>query len=73
MEFVKNAMMQVVNMGTGYAARLPGIEVCGKTGTAQTASDAYMKAHHLKNNAWFVGLRSQGRSSNRGRGPLGKR
>ncbi len=53
-EFVKGAMLQVVNIGTGYAGRLPGIEVCGKTGTAQTASDAYMKAHHLANNAWFV-------------------
>jgi penicillin-binding protein 2 len=53
-ERIKDAMMQVVSIGTGYAARLPGIEVCGKTGSAQTASDAYMKAHHLELNAWFV-------------------
>ncbi len=51
---IKDAMLQVVNAGTGYAARLPGIDVCGKTGSAQTASDAYMKAHHLELNAWFV-------------------
>lgn len=53
-EFIKNAMVQVVNVGTGYAAKLPGIDVGGKTGSAQTASDAYMKAHHLETNAWFV-------------------
>jgi penicillin-binding protein 2 len=53
-ERVKDAMLAVVNVGTGYAARLPGIDVCGKTGSAQTASDAYMKAHHLETNAWFV-------------------
>jgi penicillin-binding protein 2 len=53
-ELIKTAMMQVVNIGTGYDAKLPGIDVCGKTGTAQTASDAYMKAHHLANNGWFV-------------------
>ena len=53
-ERIKEAMMQVVNIGTGYDAKLPGIDVCGKTGSAQTASDAYMKAHHLDLNAWFV-------------------
>jgi penicillin-binding protein 2 len=51
---IKDAMMAVVNVGTGGAAHLPGVEVCGKTGSAQTASDAYMKAHHLELNAWFV-------------------
>ncbi|HEY3835219.1 MAG TPA: penicillin-binding protein 2 [Bryobacteraceae bacterium] len=53
-ELVKEGMMQVVRIGTGGAAQLPGIEVCGKTGSAQTASDAYMKAHHQVTNAWFV-------------------
>ncbi len=51
---IKEGMFGVVNVGTGTVARLPNIDVCGKTGTAQTASDAYMKAHHLANNAWFV-------------------
>jgi len=46
----------VVEVGTGGRAKLPGIEVCGKTGSAQTGSDAYMKAHHLETNAWFVGF-----------------
>jgi penicillin-binding protein 2 len=53
-ERVKDAMLQVVRIGTGGAAQLPGVDVCGKTGSAQTASDAYMKAHHLDTNAWFV-------------------
>jgi penicillin-binding protein 2 len=53
-ERIKTAMMAVVNVGTGGAAHLPGIDVCGKTGSAQTASDAYMKAHHQETNAWFV-------------------
>jgi penicillin-binding protein 2 len=53
-ERIKTAMMAVVNVGTGGAAHLPGIDVCGKTGSAQTASDAYMKAHHQDTNAWFV-------------------
>jgi penicillin-binding protein 2 len=46
--------------GTGASARLQGIEVCGKTGTAQLVSNDAMKSAKLgdefKDNAWFVGF-----------------
>lgn len=53
-------MYGVVNEGgTGVRARLPNIEVCGKTGTAQLASNDYLKSaagRELKDTAWFVGF-----------------
>lgn len=57
---VVDGMFGVVNEGgTGVRARLPNVEVCGKTGTSQLASNQFLSgktSRHLRDNAWFVGF-----------------
>jgi penicillin-binding protein 2 len=60
---VIDGMYGVVNEigGTAYAdARIPGISVCGKTGSAQVVSNEYLKGRkadkELEDNGWFVGF-----------------
>ena len=55
-----NGMWGVVNEpgGTGGSARCPGLNVAGKTGTAQVVSAGLQESAHkarYRNNAWFVG------------------
>ena len=57
---VLDGMYGVVNEagGTGGSAQIPGIAVCGKTGSAQRVSNELAKSGHatkeMADNAWFV-------------------
>ncbi len=59
---VQRMMVAVVQYGTGTSAQISGVEVAGKTGTAELANTAG-KANATKDtDAWFVGYAPVGRA-----------
>lgn len=51
---VQSGMQDVIEIGTGRPARIPGIDMCGKTGTAENKQVIDNRVVKLHNHSWFV-------------------
>jgi penicillin-binding protein 2 len=50
--YLRQGLLAVVQGGTGVSARIPGLDIAGKTGTSQTITNS--KAEKGQDHAWFA-------------------
>ena len=56
-EDVIEGMWEAVNLkGTGRLAKLPGFDICGKTGSTQLVSKKEGEKNQVKTHSWFTGF-----------------
>jgi len=53
-EVVHSGMQDVTEIGTGRVARIPGIDMCSKTGTAENKKVIDGRVIKMKSHSWFV-------------------
>lgn len=53
-EYVINSMFETIEHGTGYRAKIPGISMCGKTGTVENKRFINGKVVKMPNHSLFI-------------------